>query len=339
MPKIFTKFTFLSLFISAITNIATAREHIRIVGSSTVYPFTTVIAENFSDNTGYKTPIIEANGTGGGMKLFCDGIGIDHPDFVNASRQIKKKEITNCAKNGIRDIVEIKIGYDGIVIANSRDVKPMFLTKKQLFLALATKVPVNGRLIKNHHKLWSDIDKSLPRKKIYVYGPPPTSGTRDAFVELVMQKACVKLPEFVEAYPNKKKRKKACRMIRNDGHFIEVGENDNLIVQKLRGNIHALGIFGFSFLQDNPSIIQPIKINKVMPTFDNIVNGSYSVSRPLFLYLKKDHLKYTKGMKKFIREVVSEDAIGEDGYLLEKGLIPMNNKEFKETRKKVLKSL
>jgi len=338
--KIFTKLLILpSLFMMGITHIAGARDYIRVVGSSTVYPFTTVIGENFADNTGSQSPIIEANGTGGGMKLFCGGIGQKHPDFSNASRQIKNNEIAQCKNNGIKDIIEIKIGYDGIVLANSKDVKPIALTKKQLFLALADKIPANGKLIKNNYKLWSEIDKSLPKEKIYVYGPPPTSGTRDAFVELVLQEACVDLPEFIKVYTQKKKRKKACHIVRSDGHFIEVGENDNLIVQKLRGNIHALGIFGFSFLKENPTIIQAVKINGVMPTFDNIVNGSYSVSRPLFIYLKKEHLKIVKGMKQFAREIVSDDAIGEDGYLLEKGLIPMNFEELNKIRKKVLNSL
>ncbi len=313
-----------------------ARDHIKISGSSTVYPFTTVIAEEFGDGTKFKTPIVESTGTGGGMKLFCSGIGKNYPDFTNASRAIKKSEIDRCKKNGISSPIEIKIGYDGIVLANSKKSKPANLTKKQIFLALADKIPSNGKLIKNPHKKWSDVDKSLPNVEIAVYGPPPTSGTRDAFVELVMQTACVKLPEFVKAYPNKKSRKKACHVMRMDGKFIEAGENDNLIVQKLRNNKDALGIFGFSFLQQNSGSVQGAKINNVKPTFDNIIAGKYGVSRPLFIYLKKEHIGVIPGVKEFAQEIVNEGAIGEDGYLVERGLIPMTNKEFKEVRKRVL---
>lgn len=335
--KIFKTISLVTLF--ALSNNAIAREHISVVGSSTVYPFTTVIAEEFGANTGNKTPIIESTGTGGGMKLFCSGIGKSHPDFTNASRAIKKSELARCKKNKISSPIEIKIGYDGIVLASSKKAKPSSLTKKQIFLALASKIPQNGKLVKNPYQKWSDIDKSLPNKTIAVYGPPSTSGTRDAFVELVMEKACVKLPEFVKAYPNKKQRKKACHIIRVDGKFIEAGENDNLIVQKLKNDKDALGIFGFGFLQQNSGSIQGSKINGVMPTFDNIIANKYSVARPLFVYMKKEHLNIAPGMKEFAAELISEDAIGEDGYLIERGLIPMTNNEFDKIRGRVLSAL
>ncbi len=207
-----------------------AREQIRIVGSSTVYPFVSVAAEEFGDVGDYKTPIVESTGTGGGFKLFCSGVGDKFPDFSNASREIKASEIKRCAKNGITDITEIKIGYDGIVIAGSVNAKRYHLSKTQVFLALANKVPSRGKLVDNPYQKWSDIDSSLPNVKIEVYGPPPTSGTRDAFVELVMEKSCKDLPEFLAAYPDKKARKNACHLLREDGRYIDAGENDNLIV-------------------------------------------------------------------------------------------------------------
>jgi phosphate transport system substrate-binding protein len=319
------------------SNGAFARDHIKITGSSTVYPFTTIIAEEFGNLTKFKTPIVESTGTGGRMKLFCSGIGENYPDFTNASRAIKASEVARCRKNGISKPTEIKIGYDGIVLANSKKSKKASLTKKQIFLALANKIPSNGKLIKNPHQKWSDVDKTLPNTKITVYGPPPTSGTRDAFVELVMEKACVKLPEFVKAYPNKKSRKKACHIMRIDGRFIEAGENDNLIVQKLKNDSNALGIFGFSFLQQNSGSVQGAKINNVQPTFDNIIDGKYGVSRPLFIYLKKEHIGKVPGVKEFAKEIVSEDTIGEEGYLVDRGLIPMTESEFQKIRARVLK--
>ncbi len=331
------KIVFTGLVAASISNTAFAGEQIRAAGSSTVYPFVTVAAEEFGRNTKFKTPIIESTGTGGGFKLFCAGAGSDTPDLSNASRAIKKSEEELCAKNGVKGITEIKIGYDGIVIANAVGSKKFNLTKKQLFLALARKIPVVGKLVKNTNKKWSDIDSKLPAKKIEVYGPPPTSGTRDAFVELVMQKACVNLPEFKSEYPNKKSRKKACHVLREDGAFIEAGENDNLIVQKLKNNPDALGIFGFSFLDQNASSVQGSSIDGVQPTFENISSGKYPVSRPLFVYLKDSHVSKTPGLGKFVRELVSDNAIGEDGYLIEKGLIPLKQSELSAIQKTINK--
>ena len=299
-----------------------SRKYITMAGSSTVYPFSRMIAEEFGRNTRFRTPIVEATGTGGGMKLFCGGVGRNFVDFANASRRITAGEIANCRKNGIKDIVEIEIGFDGIVLANSNQAPIFDLTKEQIFLALAQDVPQNGRLIKNPHQKWSDIDPKLSDKEIAIYGPPPTSGTRDAFVELIMEKFCAKHPVFVKKYPDKKKRKKICHIIRSDGKFIEAGENDNLIIQKLRNNKDALGIFGFSFLEQNAAIVHGAKIGGIYPTFANIVVGDYSVSRPLFIYFKKEHLHMAPGMKEFVKEMVSHEAIGSEGYLISKGLIP-----------------
>ncbi len=314
---------------------AQAGEQIRIVGSSTVYPFVTVAAEEFGNKTKFSTPIVEATGTGGGFKLFCAGIGDDYPDIANASRAIKASETESCAKNGITEIIELKIGFDGIVLANSKDEKIYDLSKKQIFLALAKKIPSNGELIKNPNKKWSDIDPSLPDVKIEVYGPPSTSGTRDAFVELVMEVACKDLPEFKAAYPDKKERKKTCHLLREDGHYVEAGENDNLIVQKLRSNPRALGIFGFSFLDQNKDTVQGSLIYGVKPSFDNISDGSYDISRSLYVYFKKAHIGITKGLKEFAQELVSEEAAGEYGYLADKGLIPPSEEGLISMQKQV----
>ncbi len=337
--------TIFSLFISnsALAKVfeSKKRNHLQIVGSSTVYPFTAVIAESFGRDTEFRTPIVEATGTGGGFKLFCSGIGYSFPDFSNASRRIEHSELEKCSENGINNPGEIKIGYDGIVLANSVVGKKYSLTKEQIFLALAQKVPAkNGTgLIDNPYKKWSEIDKNLPDIKIAIYGPPTTSGTRDAFVELVMEGACKNLKEFITAFPDAKKRTKSCHIIRSDGTFMEAGENDNLIVQKLKNDPDALGIFGFSFLEENHGSIQPAMINNVMPSFDNIVSGAYPVSRPLFIYFKKEHLGMISGMTEFIKEIISTNTLGKDGYLLQKGLIPLTDLELKKVRDEVMLNL
>ncbi len=308
---------------------AHAGEQIQIVGSSTVYPFVTVAAEEFGNNTDFKTPIVESTGTGGGFKLFCSGIDESSPDISNASRAIKKSEVELCAKNGVKNITELKIGYDGIVLANSNKAERYALTKDQIFLALAKQIPSEGKLINNPHKKWSDIDAALPDQKIEVYGPPTTSGTRDAFVELVMEPSCKNLPEFKAAFPDKKIRKKTCHLLREDHHYIEAGENDNLIVQKLQSNPMALGIFGFSFLDQSSDIVQGSTISGKEPTFENISDGSYGVSRSLFVYIKNAHIGKTAGLKEFSAELISDESAGEYGYLTEKGLIPLPAEELK----------
>jgi phosphate transport system substrate-binding protein len=325
---------------------ASSRNYISIVGSSTVYPFAAVVAEEFGRNAKSKdssarTPIVESTGTGGGFKLFCSGIGYNYPDFSNASRRIEKSEIKKCSESGIEGVVEIKIGYDGIVLANSISGIKYSLTKEQIFLALAAEVPSNNstKLIKNNYQKWSDIDSTLPEIEIAVYGPPSTSGTRDAFVELVMEEPCVQMAAYKSTYPDKKLRQRKCHTIRSDGKFIEAGENDNLIVQKLKNDQQALGIFGFSFLEENHEVIQASLINKVKPSFDNIVSGKYPVSRPLFMYFKKEHLNLIPQMREFVKEIISKDTIGPDGYLLQKGLIPLTNLELKKVSDEVAESL
>ena len=304
---------------------AEARDEIRIVGSSTVFPFSTAVAEHFGKTSAFATPVVEATGTGGGFKLFCAGIGVRHPDIANASRAIKPSEIESCAANGVTEITEIRIGFDGIVLANSKQTQAIDLTREQIWLALAKEVPQDGALVKNPHVRWSDIDPALPDSKIEVLGPPPTSGTRDAFVELVMDVGCESFAE-IEALDGDAK-KAACQTIREDGAYIDAGENDNLIVQKLEANPGALGIFGFSFLDQNADRLQGSHVEGVEPTFEAIADGSYPVSRSLFFYVKNAHGDVIPGIREFVAEFVSERASGEEGYLADKGLIPLPEEE------------
>jgi phosphate transport system substrate-binding protein len=309
---------------------AEARDQIRIVGSSTVFPFATSVAERFGQKTGNPTPVIESTGTGGGIKLFCAGVGTQHPDVTNASRRIQESEVEACAQNGVEEITEVMIGYDGIVLANSRKAEPLDITREQLWQALAREVPVDGEIKPNPYQTWSDIDPSLPDTKIEVFGPPPTSGTRDAFVELVMDVGCREF-EAVQALDEDRHRE-VCATMREDGAFVEAGENDNLIVQRLEGNPDALGIFGFSFLDQNQDMIQGSSVGGVEPTFDNIADGEYPISRSLYFYVKNAHVGVVPGIKEYVEEFTSEDAIGEDGYLADKGLIPLPEEKQEEVR-------
>jgi phosphate transport system substrate-binding protein len=303
---------------------ASARDQIRIVGSSTVYPFSTVVAEEFGRGGAFKTPIIESTGTGGGLKLFCAGVGVDHPDITNASRRIKQSEVDLCAKNGIDAITEIQIGFDGIVLANSKKAPKQALTLRQVFLALAKEVPApSGELVKNPNRTWKDVDASLPDVKIEVIGPPPTSGTRDAFNELALEGGCKTLPDLAALEKSDPDRyKKVCLSIREDGAYVEAGENDNLIVQKLVANANAIGVFGFSFLDQNADVIQGSSVDGVEPTFEAISAGDYPVSRAIYVYVKNAHADSIPGIREFIAELTSERAMGDEGYLADRGLIP-----------------
>ena len=328
------KLFFLSLLNFVFIYSVTSRDQINVVGSSTVYPFSTVVAENFGNKTGIKVPKIESTGSGGGMKLFCKGLGTSHPDITNASRRIKKNEFNQCKENGI-DVVEIKVGYDGIVIANSKKAKLLNLTKRQIFLALAKQVPEGnkegGNLVDNPNKKWSDIEPNLPNIKIEVLGPPPTSGTRDAFNELAIEGGCKTFPKLKAIKKQDKKKYKAiCRAVREDGAFIEAGENDNLIVQKLVENENAFGVFGFSFLIENEDKIQGSTVDGMAPTMETIADKSYGVSRPLYFYVKLAHVDVIPGIREFLAEYTSEDSWGPGGYLEERGMIPMpeNEREF-----------
>ena len=311
-----------------------ARDSISIVGSSTVYPFATVVAEQFGKGSNFKTPKIESTGTGGGFKLFCGGVGVTFPDISNASRAIKDSEKETCAKNGVTDIIELKIGYDGIAVANTKSAPQMKLTRKEIFLALAKDVPDpanDGKLIPNPYKTWKEINPELPDTAIEVLGPPPTSGTRDAFTEMVLVAGAEEF-DFIKkmAKEDKDAFKKVSETVREDGAYIEAGENDNLIVQKLQANPKALGIFGFSFLDQNADAVQGSLIEGEAPTFENISAGKYAVSRPLFIYVKKAHIGVIPGIKEFITEFSSEKAWGDEGYLADKGMIPMPAEERKK---------
>jgi phosphate transport system substrate-binding protein len=313
---------------------AFARDQIRVVGSSTVYPFTTAVAEQFGKTSGMKTPVVESTGTGGGLKLFCAGVGADTPDVANASRRIKKGEFEDCSKNGVTDILELQVGFDGLSLAHAKNAPEFGLTKKQIFMALAKEVPgPDGKLIPNPFKNWSDVDPSLPNTRIEVLGPPPTSGTRDSFVELVMEKGAEEFPALKDMKKaDAKAFEKVWKSIREDGGYVEAGENDNLIVQKLVANPNAVGIFGFSFLEENLNTIKGVGINGVMPSFESIADGKYKVARPLFVYVKSQHVGVIPGLKEFVAEYVSEKAIGEDGYLIAKGLIALPEDDLKATR-------
>lgn len=314
--------------VSSSALMAAGRDSISVVGSSTVFPFSKVVAERFGRNTKFKTPTIESTGTGGGFKEFCKGVGVEYVDISNASRAIKSSEIENCKKNGVTGIIEVQIGYDGIVIANAVGQKKIELTRNELFLAMAKKVPNpdgSASLIDNPNKTWADVNPSLPKTKIEVLGPPPTSGTRDAFVELVMHSGCNSFDWVAKLKKTDKARyKEICNIVREDGAFIEAGENDNLIVQKLNSNPNALGIFGFSFLDQNLDKVQASTIDGQSPSFETIADGSYPVSRPLFFYVKKAHIGVIPGIEEFLAEFTSAKSWGEEGYLTEKGMIPLN---------------
>ena len=313
---------------------AEARDQIHIVGSSTVFPFTTAVAESFGKAGKFKTPVVESTGTGGGFKLFCAGVGEDSPDISDASRPIKDSEIATCKQNGVTSITEIVIGYDGIALANSKKGPVANLTRKQIFQALAKQVPVNGQLVANPYKNWSDIDPSLPNEKIEVLGPPPTSGTRDAFAELVLDKGCDTFPELKALEGDAKKA--ACQSIREDGAYVEAGENDNLIVQKLEANAAAFGIFGYSYLEQNADKIQGSKIEGVAPTFETVADKSYPIGRELFIYVKNAHVGVIPGIREFVAEYVSERSMGEDGYLADKGLITLGKDKYQSTASKAM---
>jgi phosphate transport system substrate-binding protein len=353
--------------VASTTNIVTAsaRDSISIVGSSTVYPFATVVAERFGKSTDFKAPKVESTGSGGGLKLFCKGVGVATADITNASRRIKSSEFEQCQKNGVTDIIEVLIGYDGIVLANAKGTAPMNLSRKDIYLALAKLVPgPDGKLIENPNKTWKDVNPTLPAKKIEVLGPPPTSGTRDAFAELALEGGARSIPDIaalrgmgadqadeiqalvkklgIEAAWNTSVKNKGAsakgkdvvkiigRSVREDGAYIEAGENDNLIVNKLVANPNALGIFGFSFLDQNSDKVQGSVIDGNEPSFDAIASGTYKVSRPLYFYVKKAHIGTVPGIQEFLNTFVSEDTIGPDGYLVDKGLIPLGDEQYEE---------
>ncbi|MDH5611524.1 MAG: substrate-binding domain-containing protein [Gammaproteobacteria bacterium] len=306
-----------ALILAATPVVSQARDQIQIVGSSTVYPFSTLVAERFGSSGKFKTPVVESTGTGGGMKLFCQGVGESNPDVANASRAMKSSEFENCQKNGVKEIVEVTFGSDGIAFANNVNNAPINFTLKQLWLAMAENGPKPEK--------WSDIDKSLPDTKITILVPPPTSGTRDAWNDKVMKDGC---PAEV-----KKKDKKACKIMREDGAVIEAGENDALIVQKLEANPSAFGIFGFSYLENNSDKIKAANIDGVEISLESIQSYEYPVARPLFFYVKKAHIGVIPGLKEYLDAFTNEKAISEEGYLVDAGLVPLNNTQRSKLRK------
>ncbi|MBX9684481.1 MAG: PstS family phosphate ABC transporter substrate-binding protein [Hyphomicrobium sp.] len=324
---------------SALSTAAFARDQIRIVGSSTVYPFTTAVAEQFGKSGAGKTPVVESTGTGGGMKLFCAGVGEATPDIANASRPMKKAEFELCQANGVTEVIEIKVGLDGIVLAKSKSGPDLSLQQEEVFLALAADIhDENLKFIPNPNKNWKDVDPLLPDTKIEVLGPPPTSGTYDVFLELVMEKGAkgfggLRDMKDADEKNGTKDYEKVWKSLRKDGAYVEAGENDNLIVQKIEGTPTALGIFGYSFLEENASKIKPVLIGGIEPTYENIASGKYPASRALFIYVKKAHIGVIPGMKEFLAEYVSTKAIGEDGYLAKKGLIAMPKEDAEKSAK------
>jgi|TARA_R100000655_G_scaffold9855_1_gene24246 phosphate transport system substrate-binding protein len=330
-----------ALAMASVPGTAMARDTISIVGSSTVYPFATVVAERFG-RTGNSTPKIESTGSGGGMKLFCQGVGTQHPDITNASRRMKKSEFELCQSNGVKDITEVKVGYDGIVIANSVKGEHIDLSLRDIFLALAKDVPNpdgSEELVANPYKTWKEVNPALPNTEIEVLGPPPTSGTRDAFNELAIEGGCKTFP-WLKAIKSedKSKYKAICRSVREDGAYVEAGENDNLIVQKLEKNPAAYGVFGYSFLDQNRGVVQAANVGGVEPTFDAIGSGDYPVSRSLFFYVKKAHVGVVPGIEGYVKEFTSEKAWGDQGYLGEKGLIPLGD-DLRKSMAKQARSL
>lgn len=318
---------------------AFARDEIRIVGSSTVYPFTTTVAEHFGKAGGGKTPVVESTGTGGGIKLFCAGVGEATPDIANASRPMKKAEFETCQANGVTDIVEIKVGLDGIVLAIAKNGPEISLTQEEIFLALAKEIhDENLNFIPNPYKNWQDVDPMLPATKITVFGPPPTSGTRDAFLENVMEKGAkgfgaLRDMKDADEKNGTKAYEAVWKSLRQDGAYIEAGEDDNLIIQKLEGDPKAIGIFGFSYLEENKAKIKSILVGGIEATYDTIASGKYPASRSLFIYVKKAHVGVIPGMKEFLAEYVATKAIGEDGYLIDKGLIAMPKADIEKSAK------
>ncbi|MDF2095695.1 substrate-binding domain-containing protein [Aquibaculum arenosum] len=313
--------------------LAQARDQIRVVGSSTVFPFSSLAAEQFGRIGEFPAPVVESTGTGGGMRLFCGGVGVDYPDITGASRAMKASEWENCQANGVDDVTEIQLGFDGITLAVSLDGQPMDVTRAQLFQALAAEVEVDGEIVANPHERWSDIDADLPDVEITVLGPPPTSGTRDAWIELVMEEGCDTFPAIADlAESDEDRHAEVCQRMREDGHFVEAGENDNLIVQRLVSEPDNYGIFGYSFLAENADSIQPAAIDGVEPSEETIADFSYPVSRPIFVYAKNAHRSAIPGLEEFIAELTDDRAFGPDGYMTDIGLIAMPEERRAEVR-------
>lgn len=336
--SIASAFLFAALCVAVSADVRAA-DQIRVVGSSTVFQFSTAAAEEFGNTSPFGTPIIESTGTGGGLKLFCGGVGRRHPDMVNASRRIKQTELDRCRANGVDAVVEVKIGSDGIVFAASKKAAAMQLSLRDIYLALAAQVPAPGtqggvgNMVDNPYQRWRDVNPALPDQPIQVLGPPPTSGTRDAFNELAIEAGCRDFAGMAALQRTDPSRyRDLCRGVREDGAYVDAGENDNLIVQKLNANELAVGVFGFSFFDQNADVLQAFPVSRdgvshTVPDVASIADGRYPVSRSLFVYVKKAHVGVVPGIQEFLQELISERASGEFGYLTDRGLIPLSNNE------------
>jgi phosphate transport system substrate-binding protein len=313
---------FTVLFIHVLcTYPAFARDYISIAGSSTVLPFATIVAEQLGRQYNQKTPVVESGGSSVGKKGVCDGTGLQFIDIGNASSRMKVSELEYCDKNGVK-VTEIKVGYDGIVLANSKKGIQLDISLHDLGKALTAKVPVNGEMVDNPYKTWKDVNPALPDLAIRVMGPPTTSGTRASFAEIVNEKAFCKKNAEVKAIGYKAK---LCRAMRTDGAYIEAGEQDNLIVQKLQDDPDSYGVFGFSYLDQNTDTLQGAKLSGVVPTFEAIADGSYKASRALYFYVKHNHIDVVPGMHAYMKEWAKH--WGEDGALVDAGMIPMPEAE------------
>jgi len=313
------------------------RSGIWAAGSSTVFPFATRVAENFNRSQGGSAPRVESLGTGGGIQAFCQGVGPQTPDIANASRPMKASEFDLCAKNGVTDIVEIKIGYDGIVIATARTGNGFNLRLADLYAGLAAQLPgANGQFAANPNTQWNQVNPGLPAQRIQVYGPPPTSGTRDAFLELALTPGAEAIPSLAALAESDEDRfETIAHTLREDGRWIDSGENDNAIVQTLTRTPGALGVFGYSFLEENMTSVKAASINGVQPNATTIADGSYPLSRSLFIYVKISHLQTTPGLAEFIEEFLSDAAAGQDGYLADRGMIPLPADQLAAVREAV----
>jgi phosphate transport system substrate-binding protein len=308
------------------TGIAHARDQVKITGSSTVFPFSSYVAEELGATTKFAAPVVESTGSGGGHKLFGAGMGANTPDIANSSRRMKDSEFENAAKNGVTDITEAKIGFDGIAVAQSKDNAPMSISLEELATAVAADIMVDGKLVPNPYKMWNEINPELPARKIVFYGPPTSSGTRDAFEEMVVEKVCGKIEGYEKGY----------KSIRQDNAYVPAGENDNLIVQKLAKDKDAFGIFGYSFLEENADSIQGTAINGVTPNPESVSSGKYPISRSLYFYIKNAHYDAIPGLKEYVDLFMSDKMIGKDGLLKSIGLIPLPADELATVRENVL---
>lgn len=333
-----TLFAAAGLAVASLAHADAGRDYVALVGSSTVFPFASAAAEHFGKaNPKFKTPKVESTGTGGGIKLFCGGVGVQYPDIANASRRIKASELEACAANGVKDVVEVKIGYDGITIATKKGAPAFKLTRKDVYLALAKQVPDPrdpNTLVANPYKTWKQVDPALPDLPIQVFGPAPNHGTRDAFVELVMTHGCESFP-WIKALKDVDEKRFAtvCSQVREDGMWTDVSEDYALVLAKLQANPRAVAVFTFSYLDQNGDKVSAATIEGKAPSFDAIADGSYPISRPLFIYVKKAHVGVIPGIKEFVAEFLSDKAMGADGYLSERGLIPMKSSELAKSRK------